>query len=57
MSGEEVLGSFYGEELSKYSSDVYKIDNIFEKSRWNLLVKWKGNDDPSWFLEAEVTSS
>jgi len=57
MSGEEVIGSFYEEELSKYSSDVYEIDTILGKSKGKLLVKWKGYDDPSWIPEAELTSS
>jgi hypothetical protein len=33
MSGEGVLGSFHGEELSKYSSDVYETDKILKKSK------------------------
>jgi hypothetical protein len=47
MSGEEVIGSFYGGELSKYSSDVSEIDKILKKGKGKLLVKWKGYDDPS----------
>jgi hypothetical protein len=52
--GEEVIGSFYGEELSKYSRDAYKINKIPKNSKGKLLVKWKKYDDPSLIPKAEL---
>jgi hypothetical protein len=55
MDGEEVIGSFYLGELSKYSSDVNEIDKILKKGTGKLLVRWKEYDDPSWIPDAELT--
>jgi transposase InsO family protein len=57
MNNEEIVGSFYEQELSKYSSDVYEIEKILRQSKDKVLVKWKGYDNPSWISQADLTLS
>lgn len=57
MNSEELIGSFYEQELSKYNSDVYEIEKILKKSKGKVLVKWRGYDEPSWITETELTLS
>lgn len=54
MDGEELLGSFYAEELSKYDSEIYEIDKVLKKSKGKLLVKWRGYDKPSWIMQKDL---
>lgn len=57
MNNEEIVGSFYEQELSKYSSDVYEIEKILKKFKGKILVKWKGYDNPSWISQDDLTLS
>ena len=49
MNGEEVLGSFYTEELQKSTQEVFRIEKIIRKKKINGvehgLVKWLGYND------------
>lgn len=48
INQEEIIGSFYKDEMVKYDSDVYEVEKILKKQKGKLLVKWKGYDKPSW---------
>lgn len=54
MDGEELIGSFYAEEMSKYDSEIYEIEKVLKKSKGKLLVKWRGYDKPTWIREQNV---
>jgi hypothetical protein len=49
MNGEEILGSFYTEELQKSTQEVFRIEKIIRKKKINGiingLVKWLGYSD------------
>ena len=49
MNGEEVLGSFYTEELQKSTQEVFRIEKVIRKKKINGiqhgLVKWLGYSD------------
>ena len=49
MNGEEILGSFYTEELQKSTQEVFRIEKIIRKKKINGimhgLVKWLGYND------------
>lgn len=55
MDGEEVFGTFYEEEMSKYDSEIYEIEKVLKKTKGKLLVKWKGYDEPSWIKNTDLT--
>jgi len=54
MNNEEIIGSFYEPELSKYSSEVYEVEKVLKESKGKLLVKWRGYDDPTWIPKADL---
>ena len=60
MNGEEVLGSFYTEELQKSTQEVFRIEKIISKKKINGvmhgLVKWLGYNekDNSWEPMSEI---
>ena len=41
-NGEEIQGTFYGEELQKTDQKIYRIEKIIRKRGNKALVKWKG---------------
>ena len=41
-NGEEIQGTFYGEELQKTNQKIYRIEKIIRKRGNNALLKWKG---------------
>lgn len=53
MNNEDIIGSFYEEEMVLYDSDVYEIEKVLKKSKGRLLVKWKGYEQPTWILETD----
>ena len=42
QNGEEIKGTFYGEELQKTDQKIYRIEKIIRKRGNKALVKWKG---------------
>ena len=63
MNGEEVLGSFYTEELQKSTQEVFRIEKIIRKKKINGiehgLVKWLGYNDKfnEWKPMSEIEKS
>ena len=63
MNGEEVLGSFYAEELQKSTQEVFRIEKIIRKKKINGiqhgLVKWLGYNDKfnEWKPMSEIEKS
>ena len=60
LNGEDIAGSFYGDELQKTNQDVYRIEKIIRKKKINGiehgLVKWLGYDEKynSWEPMSEI---
>ena len=48
LNGEEIKGTFYNEELSRYDSELYEIEKVLKRKKDKFLVKWKGYEKPSW---------
>ena len=50
LNGEEVGGTFYGEELQKTDQTIFRIEKVIRKTKDKALVKWKGYPDEfnSW---------
>ena len=42
LNGEEIKGTFYNEELSRYDSELYEIEKVLKRKKDKFLVKWKG---------------
>ena len=44
LSGEEILGSFYEQEMQKAVQDVYRIEKVIRRdlTKGKALVKWSG---------------
>ena len=44
LNGEEIIGSFYDQELSRASQEVFRIENILkrDKKHRRVFVKWSG---------------
>jgi len=63
MNGEEVLGSFYTEELQKSTQEVFRIEKVIRKKKINGiehgLVKWLGysNKFNEWKPMSEILKS
>ena len=49
-NGEEIQGSFYGQELQKRKQDIFRIVEIIRQQGNKSLVKWLGYNDSfsSW---------
>ena len=45
LNGEEIVGTFYDNELEKTSQKEFRIENVLERKDNKLYVKWKGCDD------------
>lgn len=54
MNNEEIIGSFYEQEMVKYNSDVYEIEKILNERKGKLLVKWRGYQKPSWISKMDI---
>ena len=48
LNGDEIKGTFYNEELSRYDSELYEIKKVLKRKKDKFLVKWKGYEKPSW---------
>ena len=45
LNGEEIIGTFYEEELQKANQEKFRIEKVIKRKRNNLYVKWKGRDN------------
>ena len=56
LSGEEVIGIFYGKELQKTNQHEFRIEKTIKKKGDKLYVKWKGynNSFKSWIDEKNI---
>ena len=41
LNGEEILGTFYKEELQKESQNEFRIEKVIKRKGGKLYVKWK----------------
>ena len=59
LSGEDIDGTFYREQLQKTDQTIYRIDRIIRKRLGEVLVKWSGYPDQfnSWIPETDVQHS
>lgn len=55
MNNEEIIGSFYEQEMGKYESELFEVEKILKRSRGKVLVKWKGYDSTSWINDKDLT--
>ena len=49
LNGEEILGTFYDQEVSRASQEVFRIEKILkrDKKHGRVFVKWSGSQIPS----------
>ena len=50
LTGEEIIGTFYENELQKIDQQEFRIEKLIKKKGDKLYVKWKGYDNSfnSW---------
>ena len=49
LNGEEIIGTFYENELQKTDQKEFRIEKLLKKKGDKLYVKWKGyNSFNSW---------
>ena len=50
FNGEEIIGTFYENELQKTNEEEFRIEKVIKKKGDKLYVKWKGYDSSfnSW---------
>jgi hypothetical protein len=62
MNNEDIVGSFYTEELQKTTQEIYRIEKIIRKKKidgvQHGLVKWLGysNKFNEWKAMSEITN-
>ena len=58
LNGEEIGGTFYGEEFQKTGQIIYRIEKAIRKTKDKALVKWKGYPDQfnSWIPLRDLQS-
>ena len=57
LDGEEVIGSFYQEQLTKVSNqDRYIVEKILKRSKGKVLVKFLGYEKPDWKLQRNISA-
>ena len=58
LNGEEIGGTFYGEELQKTDQTIFRIEKVIRKTKDKALVKWKGYPDEfnSWIPLRDLQS-
>ena len=56
LEGEEIKGTFYGEELQKSKEQLYKIEKVIKKKNGQSFVKWDGYSDKfnSWVADENI---
>ena len=58
MSGEEIAGSLYENELQKTSQKEFRIEKVLKRKGDILYVKWKGYDNSfnSWIDKKDLAT-
>ena len=56
LQGEEIVGSFYEQELLKTNQTKFRIEKVIRKNKKQALVKWSGYDSSfnSWIPIEEI---
>ena len=56
LNGEEIIGTFYENELQKTDQKEFRIEKVLKKKREKLYVKWKGYDNSfnSWIDKKDI---
>ena len=56
FNGEEIVGSFYEEELQETNQKEFRIEKILKAKRNKLYIKWKGynNSFNSWIDKKDL---
>ena len=56
LNGEEIIGTFYENELQKTDQKEFRIEKVLEKKGDKLFVKWKGYDHSfnSWIDKKDI---
>ena len=56
LNGEEIIGTFYENELQKTNQKEFKIEKVLKKKIDKLYVKWKGYDNSfnSWIDKKDI---
>ena len=44
LNGEEIIGTFFEQELWKMNQKDFRVENVIERKGDNIYVKWKGYD-------------
>lgn len=56
LDKEEVIGSFYQEQLTKViDQDQFIIEKILRKNKGKALVKFLGYKKPEWILQKDIS--
>ena len=45
LNGEEIVGTFYENELQKTNQKEFRIVNVIKREGDKLYVKWKGHNN------------
>ena len=45
LNGEEIIGTFYENELPKTDQKEFRIEKVLKKKGEKLYVEWKGYDN------------
>ena len=57
LDGEEVIGNFYQEQLTKViSQDQFIVEKILKKSKGKAFVKFLGYEKPEWVLQKNISA-
>ena len=56
LNGEEIIGTFYEEELQKTNQQEFRIEKVIKRKGDKLYVKWKGCDNSfnSWIDKKDL---
>ena len=56
LNGEEIIGTFYENELQKTKQNEFRIEKVIKKKGDKLYVKWKGYDNSfnSWIDKKDI---
>ena len=56
LNGEEIIGTFYENELQKTMQNEFRIEKVIERKGDKLYVKWKDYDNSfnSWIDKKDI---
>ena len=56
LNGEEIIGTFYENELQKTKQNEFRIEKVIKKKGDKLYVKWKDYDNSlnSWIDKKDI---